>query len=164
MPIELAAQWSGNNTNRIWDTFGAADIYGPTEKNPHWLIVTTPDGDKPCRASEWIVLTERGFDVLADRDPQIRAYLESKPRAWHAWYARHFGYFWAPCPLCGEYFGGQEWRSVDGKTSVIPDPDYPPGSGRGTGICPACTKAGRGYDEPITGEDEWRMQHGKAAP
>ncbi len=20
------------------------------------------------------------------------------------------GYFWLPCPLCGQYFGGNEWR------------------------------------------------------
>ena len=23
-------------------------------------------------------------------------------------YARTHGYFWAPCPICGEYFGGHE--------------------------------------------------------
>lgn len=24
------------------------------------------------------------------------------------WYANWFGYFWLPCPLCGEFFGGHE--------------------------------------------------------
>jgi hypothetical protein len=24
-------------------------------------------------------------------------------------YASIFGYFWLPCPICGEYFGGHEW-------------------------------------------------------
>lgn len=26
----------------------------------------------------------------------------------HRIYARVFGYFWLPCPLCGEMFGGHE--------------------------------------------------------
>ena len=24
----------------------------------------------------------------------------------HYWYARIFGYFWLPCPICGKMFGG----------------------------------------------------------
>jgi len=30
------------------------------------------------------------------------------------WYALLLGYFWLPCPICDEPFGGQEW--VDGHT------------------------------------------------
>lgn len=54
------------------------------------------------------------------------------------------GYFWLPCPLCGKKFGGHEWRDYNGLSSHINDPDYPPLSGRGKGICPDCTKAGKG--------------------
>lgn len=28
-------------------------------------------------------------------------------------YADVFGYFWLPCPRCGRYFGGHEWKHVD---------------------------------------------------
>lgn len=30
------------------------------------------------------------------------------PRWCHRLYARFFGYFWLPCPICKEYFGGHE--------------------------------------------------------
>lgn len=63
------------------------------------------------------------------------------PRRLHELFAKLNGYFWLPCPLCGELFGGHEWRDIDGKPAEIPDPDH---AGRGIGICPACTRAGRG--------------------
>lgn len=53
----------------------------------------------------------------------------------HRFYAWVFRYFWLPCPLCGEYTGGHQWKDRDGKSSVLAD---------GRGICPRCTKAGRG--------------------
>ncbi len=31
------------------------------------------------------------------------------PRWVHRFYAYLFGYFWLPCPLCREFFGGHEW-------------------------------------------------------
>jgi hypothetical protein len=49
------------------------------------------------------------------------------------------GYFWLPCPLCGTHFAGYEWE--DGAS--IPDPEAPPLSGHGVGICPACSHEGR---------------------
>ena len=58
-------------------------------------------------------------------------------------YARMFGYFWLPCPLCGQEFGGHEWKDIDGKCSTIPWPQEGPGMNKG--ICPDCTKAGKGY-------------------
>jgi hypothetical protein len=66
-------------------------------------------------------------------------------RRLHRWYAHRFGFFWLPCPLCGQMFGGHEWRDIDGKVASIP-------TGRpghtlwyeGEGICPDCTAAGRG--------------------
>lgn len=30
------------------------------------------------------------------------------PRLFHRIWALLFGYFWKPCPLCGNYFGGHE--------------------------------------------------------
>ena len=75
---------------------------------------------------------------------RIRDLLDHAPQPWHRWYANAFGYFWLPCPLCGKDTGGHQWRDIDGKPSTIPDPDHPPGSGCGMGICPACTRAGRG--------------------
>lgn len=65
-------------------------------------------------------------------------------RAAHHWYATHNHYFWLPCPLCGTPFGGHEWRAVGGKIASVPDPC---GDRRSSvGICPRCTKAGRGVD------------------
>lgn len=58
-------------------------------------------------------------------------------------YAREHGYFWLPCPLCGEQFGGHEWGGPPGYEHTIPDPDDPM---LGHGICPACTMAGRGNE------------------
>lgn len=68
----------------------------------------------------------------------------------HEFYAKMNGYFWLPCPLCGQYFGGHEWKDYDGKSSSIPheDPEKHPYGGRG--ICPDCTKAGKGQD--------WRLR------
>jgi hypothetical protein len=40
------------------------------------------------------------------------------------------GYFWTPCPMCGEYFGGGEWV---GRISLPTDHNH-----ISTGICPAC--------------------------
>lgn len=59
-------------------------------------------------------------------------------RVVHRWYAAAFGYFWLPCPLCGQWFGGHEWRGVGGHPSVT----VAEGLGR-RGICPDCTAAGR---------------------
>jgi len=52
-------------------------------------------------------------------------------RAWHQAYAKARGYFWLPCVLCDQPFGGHE---IGGS---IPDPIA--GPHRGIGICPACT-------------------------
>lgn len=44
------------------------------------------------------------------------------------------GYFWLPCPSCGQHFGGHEW----GWTNGMPD------SIDGKGICSDCAKARKG--------------------
>lgn len=53
------------------------------------------------------------------------------PRLVHQFYAWLAGYFWLPCPICGEYFGGHEWRDP---RAVL----YDDGGGRGTGVCAKC--------------------------
>jgi hypothetical protein len=71
-----------------------------------------------------------------------------KNRTFNKMYARLNGYFWLPCPLCGQHFGGHEW-SHGNKCSSIPKPGSP---GTGMGICPDCTEAGKGYyDEAYFG-------------
>jgi hypothetical protein len=56
-PIEVEAiQFTGDNVAEIWGAFGADGIYGPTEKNPEHLILTTTHGDPaPCRVGDWVV-------------------------------------------------------------------------------------------------------------
>jgi hypothetical protein len=63
------------------------------------------------------------------------------PRWLHRLWARLFGYFWLPCPSCGRMFGGHEWGDRDGKVASIPSEEQ----GISTGICPGCTRAGKGY-------------------
>lgn len=60
-PAEIRAiQFRGDNIKEIWDAFGTAGIYGPTEKNPNWLILTTTHGDTaPCRVGDWVVPDSR---------------------------------------------------------------------------------------------------------
>ena len=51
-----AVQFTGSNISEIWDLFGADGIYGPAEKNPDYLILTTVHGDEaPARAGDWVI-------------------------------------------------------------------------------------------------------------
>lgn len=60
----------------------------------------------------------------------------------HERFALAHGFFWEPCVLCGRMTGGHEWRDIDGKPSeVFLTPDEPT---TGTGICPQCTRGGKG--------------------
>lgn len=70
------------------------------------------------------------------------------PERWrwaHRWFAQFAEYAWQPCPVCGRDFGGHEWRDLDGKTSLIPNPASEFGH---LGICPPCTRASRGHRRP----------------
>ena len=78
------------------------------------------------------------------------------------------GCFWLPCPLCGQEFGGHEWRdqtAADGTRllSSIPAPDGP--MGMFVGICPDCTAAGLGRRDPVFDAhcirvlEEYRLAH-----
>jgi len=45
-----------------------------------------------------------------------------------------FGYFWLPCPRCGQYTGGHEWNEKDPfQTRMINDHE-------GEGLCRDCAK------------------------
>lgn len=50
-------------------------------------------------------------------------------RLLHKIYANLFGYFWHPCPVCKEYFGGHEIANIWTKPLVGDD-------GRATCTCP----------------------------
>jgi hypothetical protein len=62
---------------------------------------------------------------------------ELGPRWLAKFVADTFGYFWAPCPLCGKYYSGREWRL--NQYAGLP----PNEQGIGEGVCPrkACTEA-----------------------
>lgn len=72
-------------------------------------------------------------------------------RSVHRWWANRAPFFWLPCSLCGREYGGHEWRDIGGKSSRVPDPLNPPKSPNGpfmsVGICPVCTRAGRGVKD-----------------
>ena len=60
-PVEAeAVQWTGDNINELWDVFSAENIYGPTEKNPDWLIIATLEGDMRADVGDWIIQGVKG--------------------------------------------------------------------------------------------------------
>ena len=72
--------------------------------------------------------------------PRSQAWIRLLPQSWthiHRWYAARHGLFWLPCILCGRHSGGHQWGGS------IPDPTRGPGAT--VGICPHCTRAGRGW-------------------
>lgn len=50
-------------------------------------------------------------------------------------YANLKGYFWLPCPICNEMFGGHEWAWTLKKTIST-----------GSGVCPDCVKKAKQYN------------------
>lgn len=63
--------------------------------------------------------------------------------------AQAAGYFWKPCPLCKQNFGGHEWTQINGHESSIPKDWTTDEMGivelkMSTGICPDCTFQGLG--------------------
>lgn len=67
-----------------------------------------------------------------------------KPRIAARIIAKALGFFWLPCPICGQYFGGHEWKNVNGHVSDIPHREMELSKGLGWGICPECTAKGIG--------------------
>jgi hypothetical protein len=56
-PVEVEAmQWTGDNIHALWEWGGAAGIYGPTEKNPDQLLLTTIHGEQAvARIGDWVI-------------------------------------------------------------------------------------------------------------
>ena len=52
-----------------------------------------------------------------------------RPRIFQQLYAWFFGYFWLPCPICKEYFGGHELGATLMTTWY-----------EGSGVCIDCVK------------------------
>lgn len=69
------------------------------------------------------------------------------PRWLHESWANFAGYFWLPCPLCGEYFGGHEWKVGSPNHSIMTSWNT------GSGVCPNCHDAARAYNE------KWMKDH-----
>jgi len=71
------------------------------------------------------------------------------PRIVHYLWATWLGYFWLPCPRCGEEFGGHEW---DGTVLIIAKGDS---FERGRGVCCACSREVKA--DPALDGEEWRV-------
>ncbi|WP_433379486.1 hypothetical protein [Streptosporangium sp. CA-115845] len=68
------------------------------------------------------------------------------PYSWrgvHKRVAARLGFFWLPCPVCRQSFGGHERRRVKGRPDALPVSGSP---GEWTMICPCCTRNGYGTD------------------
>lgn len=53
-------------------------------------------------------------------------------KGWNCFRAWLGGYFWLPCPLCGEMFGGHQWRKCGSIRTKQP--------GLNKLVCPRCSK------------------------
>lgn len=96
-----------------------------------WRRLTWPDAGTPTEATS-----------VPRADLWFAALVPYRARRAHRWWANRRGYFWSPCPLCAVSFGGHEWRDVRGRISTVPDPLGP--ANMSVGICPTCTRLGRG--------------------
>lgn len=69
-------------------------------------------------------------------------------RRYNQLYALVWGYFWLPCPLCGEPFGGHEWTKPEQFMWI----EY----GRGRGVCPkaSCIEKAKLHNK-MTEESKW---------
>ena len=67
-----------------------------------------------------------------------------KNRTLNRLYAFAMGYFWIPCPMCANKYGGHEWKEGD----ILPMAD-----GRGKRVCPECGEYLRNF-HALKGETE----------
>ena len=67
-------------------------------------------------------------------------------RMLNKWYAKAMGYFWTPCPICGEEFGGHEYVSG---TSLCVSPSS------GLCVCKKCKDAAEEINR-LNGWCDWR--------
>lgn len=76
----------------------------------------------------------------------INKFISTKCSRWfNKLFANINGYFWLPCPLCGQNFGGHEWN---GREQLIMT-----GHGTGTGVCHNC------IPEAIKYNKEWNKNN-----
>lgn len=68
-----------------------------------------------------------------------------QPRILNQIYAGLHGYFWLPCPICGNHFGGHEWKESLNITSY-----------KGIGVCSQCTELAKESNRiRFTEDDKW---------
>lgn len=80
-----AIQYTGNNLNEIWELFGVVGIYGPTETNPNYLLLTTVSGDQvPCRVGDWVIADGAPDTFYPCTDAEFNLRYED-PNAEHSW-------------------------------------------------------------------------------
>ena len=65
---------------------------------------------------------------------RFRKKLKEIDRKAHECYARANGFYWLPCPVCNEWFGGHE----QGKGSAVYVEPVPSEPYRSTSTCPNC--------------------------
>lgn len=68
-------------------------------------------------------------------------------RRLHKIWAGLAGYFWLPCPLCGEMFGGHEWKTSALSSTIMTSWHT------ATGVCPNCHKTAKEYN------DKWMREN-----
>lgn len=75
-------------------------------------------------------------------------------RAWNHLYAKIFGYVWLRCPICGEMFGGHEWKIGNYLITSY--------TGSGKGVCQNCgAEARRRNQERLFALEKQRCTTGK---
>jgi len=75
-PVEIEAiQWKGDNINEIWDAFTAEHIYGPTEKNPDFLVLNTTEGPMNCPVGWWVIKGVEG-EIYSCKDSVFKTTYE----------------------------------------------------------------------------------------
>lgn len=74
------------------------------------------------------------------------------PRRLHKIWADFAGYFWLPCPLCGEMFGGHEWKTSALNSTIMTSWHT------GKGVCPNCHGAAKEYN------DKWMKKNPRGCP
>jgi hypothetical protein len=59
-PVVIEAiRWTGDNVEELWDTFGAGEIYGPSDLDPN-LRIDTLEGVMVASVGDWIIRGVRG--------------------------------------------------------------------------------------------------------
>lgn len=82
---------------------------------------------------------------LSASGPTKGQWIRHLPQSWtwvHRRHAQRHGLYWLPCILCGRYSGGHQWGDS------IPDPTHTGPGQQSIIICPACSRAGRGWRVP----------------